>query len=211
MRSKKITLLIVAISALIISFGGIAAFNNYKQVKADQAHIEYLESEKERLHQEREKLESSNSEQQKQLEQQKQTEEQLKKEIEQLKVVKAEREKARLFASQKAAAAPAPSQKPASGVVSTDCSVLRGQLVLAGLSAGEVNAAISIASKESGCRQSARNTGSGACNVFQELPCGKWGGQGNLVAHIHGATAYANNRYGGWIGVWSAWQQKHWW
>ena len=212
MRNKKIKLLIVASSALILSFGSIsvisAAIDNYNQIKADQAHIEYLEAEKSRLHEERVKLEESNSKKQQQIKEQKKTEQQLKKEIEKLKVVRAERQKARLALSRKATAA---TQSRSTGAVSTGCGVLRGQLALAGLSAGEVNAAVNIASRESGCRQSARNTGSGACNVFQELPCGKWGGSGNLSAHIAGATGYANNRYGGWIGAWNAWQSKHWW
>jgi membrane protein involved in colicin uptake len=91
------------------------------------------------------------------------------------------------------------------------CDWLSGVLAAHGLSAAEISAAIHIAEHESGCRQNATNPSGGACNVFQELPCGKWGGSSNVDAHIDGATAYANNRYGGWVGAWAAWQSKLWW
>lgn len=107
-----------------------------------------------------------------------------------------------------AQAAPKPAPAVASG---SGCDWLAGQLRAHGVSEGDIPAAIGIATRESGCRQSAVNSSSGACNVFQELPCGKWGGSGNLSAHIQGASKYARDRYGGWNGAYSAWQQKHWW
>lgn len=91
------------------------------------------------------------------------------------------------------------------------CDWLAGQLRAHGIAEGDIPAAIGIATRESGCRQSAVNPESGACNVFQELPCGKWGGSGNLAGHIRGADAYAKNRYGGWWGAYNEWQVKHWW
>lgn len=103
---------------------------------------------------------------------------------------------------------PAPQPAPAYG---SGCDWLAGQLRANGIAEGDIPAAISIASRESGCRQGAVNRSSGACNVFQELPCGKWGGSGNLSAHIRGADNYAKSRYGGWWGAYRAWQAKHWW
>lgn len=106
--------------------------------------------------------------------------------------------------------APKPAPQPAASYGS-GCDWLAGQLAANGISQGDIPAAINIASRESGCNPRAVNRSSGACNVFQELPCGKWGGTGNLSAHIRGADSYAKNRYGGWWGAYRAWQAKHWW
>ena len=91
------------------------------------------------------------------------------------------------------------------------CDWLRGQLAASGVSLSDIDAAMYIAGKESGCSPSAVNRSSGACNVFQEYPCGKWGGSTNVVAHIQGASAYAANRYGGWWGAYNFWVANHWW
>lgn len=117
-------------------------------------------------------------------------------------------EQARLAAEQKART---PAYTRPTVQMGSGCDWLAGKLAAHGLSAGEISAAINIASHESGCRQSAANPGSGACNVFQELPCGKWGGSANIDAHIAGADNYAKARYGGWAGAWQAWQAKRWW
>ncbi len=117
---------------------------------------------------------------------------------------------AQLAAERAEAARTAPKQAPATSYGS-GCEWLAGQLRIHGVSEGDIPAAIGIATRESGCRQSAVNPESGACNVFQELPCGKWGGSGDLAGHIRGASAYAANRYGGWWGAYNAWQAKHWW
>lgn len=91
------------------------------------------------------------------------------------------------------------------------CDWLTGQLRAHGIAEGDIPAAIAIAQKESGCRQSAVNPDGGACNVFQELPCGKWGGSGDLAGHIRGADNYAKARYGGWWNAYNEWQVKRWW
>lgn len=113
--------------------------------------------------------------------------------------------------STSAAPAPvAPVVQPVAAVTG-GCDWLAGQLAANGVSAGDIGAAVAIASKESGCRTTAVNASSGACNVFQELPCGKWGGSTDLSGHIRGADGYAKARYGGWNGAWAAWQSKSWW
>ena len=100
---------------------------------------------------------------------------------------------------------------PVAGGFLSGCDNLRTALARNGLNSSEISAAIQIATRESGCRQGAVNPTSGACNVFQEYTCGKWGGRSNLDAHIRGADAYAKNRYGGWQGALAAWRVQHWW
>lgn len=90
------------------------------------------------------------------------------------------------------------------------CEWLAGRLAANGVSQDDIPAAINIATKESGCRQEAVNPSSGACNVFQEYPCGKWGGTANIDAHIQGAIGHANG-YGGWWASWSHWQSAYNW
>lgn len=107
-------------------------------------------------------------------------------------------------------ATPAPAPVTSGGAI-TNCTQLRARLAAVGVSSADIPAAINIATRESGCRSNAVNPSSGACNVFQEYTCGKWGGTGNVDAHIRGADSYAKSVYGGWWGAWSAWQSKHWW
>lgn len=122
-------------------------------------------------------------------------------------------EEARLaqVAAEQARAAQAAQQQRQTASYGSGCDWLRGELLANGVSEADVPAALNIATRESGCRQGATNPDGGACNVFQELPCGKWGGSNDLAGHIRGASNYAANRYGGWWGAWSAWQSKHWW
>lgn len=84
-------------------------------------------------------------------------------------------------------------------------------LLANGISQSDLPYALNIARVESTCNSAAQNPSSGACNLFQELSCGKWGGLANTPAHIRGADNYAKTRYGGWANAWAAWQSKHWW
>jgi len=106
-------------------------------------------------------------------------------------------------------AAPVPAPVAASS--GSGCDWLRGRLAANGIAAGDIDYAISIASRESGCNPAAVNPTSGACNVFQEYTCGKWGGRSNVDAHIQGANSYAKARYGGWAGAYSFWNANKWW
>lgn len=91
------------------------------------------------------------------------------------------------------------------------CEQLRELLIPIGLNAQEVEAAIQIATRESTCNSAAQNASSGACNFFQEYPCGKWGGLSDINGHLVGADTYAKVRYGGWLEALSFWQSNHWW
>lgn len=193
---KKFKLLIVALSALIISFGGIAAFDNYKEIQSTQAEIQRLESDRQQLHEERIKLEESNTQKQDQLkqkeeaiEQQKQREQELLDEIERLKVAKAERERQRVavLSTQKASAA-----TPRS--FGGDC---ESWIASAGIS--DLSNARELIRRESGCNPYARNPSSGACGVAQELPCGKSGCSiGDGACQIKWMNSYVIARYGSW-------------
>lgn len=102
---------------------------------------------------------------------------------------------------QKAVQKTTPSKKPAtSAVLSSGCSNLRKDLARLGVPANQLNSAIILAQRESGCSHSAVNSSSGACGVFQSLPCGKWGAPGT-DQYLRGAIAYANGRYGGYNGA----------
>lgn len=103
-----------------------------------------------------------------------------------------------------AVAPPAPA--PVAG-----CDQLSQLLTNIGLSAQEVDAALQIATRESTCNSQAVNASSGACNFFQEFPCGKWGGLGDITGHLKGADIYAKTRYGGWLGALDFWHANHWW
>lgn len=91
------------------------------------------------------------------------------------------------------------------------CQAISSILLANGLSQADLPFALQIAQKESSCNPNAVNPNGGACAYFQELPCGKWGGTGNIAGHIRGADAYAKGRYGGWAQAWASWQTKHWW
>lgn len=91
------------------------------------------------------------------------------------------------------------------------CQAISSILLANGISQADLPFALQIAQKESSCNPNAVNSNGGACAYFQELPCGKWGGTGNIAGHIRGADAYAKGRYGGWAQAWASWQAKKWW
>lgn len=87
-----------------------------------------------------------------------------------------------------------PQQAP---VQATGCDSLRSRLSNLGISGAELDSAIILASRESGCSSLAVNP-SGACGEFQSLPCGKWGSPGT-DQYLQGAIAYVNSVYGGFV------------
>lgn len=193
---NKFKLLIVAVSALVISFGGIAAFDNYKEIQSTQQNIQRLETERQQLHDERIKLEEDNTKKQETLDQKSQqieefknNEEKLRQEIEALKVAKAERERQRLAVlSTKKASAAAPAS------FGGDC---ESWIASAGIS--DVSNARELIRRESGCNPYARNPSSGACGVAQELPCGKSGcSLGDGACQVKWMAGYISARYGSW-------------
>lgn len=69
-----------------------------------------------------------------------------------------------------------------------------------------------IMGKESGGRPSAVNKSSGACGLFQQLPCGKWAHTWNdPVGAMIDASSYAKARYGSWAGAYQFWIAHHYW
>lgn len=104
-----------------------------------------------------------------------------------------------------------PAAQPVQAAAPAGCQAISSILLANGISQADLPFALQIAQKESSCNPNAVNPNGGACAYFQELPCGKWGGTGNIAGHIRGADAYAKGRYGGWAQAWTSWQQKRWW
>ena len=127
---------------------------------------------------------------------------------------KAQEAKAQQEAQAKEAATkttPAPVAPAVQAAAPAGCQAISSILLANGISQADLPFALQIAQKESSCNPNAVNPNGGACAYFQELPCGKWGGTGNIAGHIRGADAYAKGRYGGWAQAWASWQAKHWW
>jgi len=213
-------LLAVAASALIISYGGIAAFDNYKSIRADQKQIKHLQIEREQLHKEREELQNKsrnleevNSKTQLQLDQQRQTEDQLKKEIEQLKIVKAERERiAAIAASAKVSAQPSQNGSVAAGW-HYECRSQRDAVFAAvqelGLSA-QWQYIDYIFGKES-CHDPGRLNSSGCGGLGQACPLSKLPcGANDIKCQVSWFNGYAQGK-GGWATAYNIWLSKHWW
>lgn len=199
---KNFKLLIVATSALIISFGCIAAVNNYRQVQHTQSQIKRLETERQQLHDKTEELKKSKVQTEKQLEDQKKLEEQLRNEIKNLQAAKAE--KARLAALADSPKAFAEEPVRASGSC-TDWMAAAGIPL--------TNATNTLIVKESGCNPNAVNPSSGACGIPQALPCSKIAHCGvDPVCQLKWMDQYVKGRYGSWESALSAWYSRspHW-
>lgn len=125
---------------------------------------------------------------------------------------KAQEVKTQQVAQAKEAAKTTPQPAPVVQVAApAGCQAISSILLANGISQADLPFALQIAQKESSCNPNAVNPNGGACAYFQELPCGKWGGTGNIAGHIRGADAYAKGRYGGWAQAWASWQSKRWW
>lgn len=127
---------------------------------------------------------------------------------------KAQEGKAQQVAQAKEAAKTTPqsvAQPVVQAATPAGCQAISSILLANGISQADLPYALNIAQKESSCNPNAVNPNGGACAYFQELPCGKWGGTGNIAGHIRGADAYAKGRYGGWAQAWASWQAKRWW
>lgn len=125
---------------------------------------------------------------------------------------KAQETKAQQVAQAEEAAKTTPQPAPVvQAAAPAGCQAISSILLANGISQADLPFALQIAQKESSCNPNAVNPNGGACAYFQELPCGKWGGTGNIAGHIRGADTYAKSRYGGWAQAWASWQAKHWW
>ena len=73
---------------------------------------------------------------------------------------------------------------------------------LAGAGVSDVQAAMTLIGKESGCDPNAVNPSSGACGVAQELPCGKSGcSLGDGACQVKWMKSYVERRYGSFTGA----------
>ena len=202
LQHKKFKLLIVAISALIISFGCIAAVENYREVKHTQSQIKRLETERQQLHDKNQELENSNTQTEKQLEDQKKLEEQLRNEIKNLQAMKAEKARLAALASSPKAFAEEPVR--ASG----SCA---DWMAAAGIP--DMYSTHKLIINESGCNPNAVNPDSGACGIPQALPCSKIAHCGvEPVCQLQWMDSYVKGRYGSWDGALAAWNSRypHW-
>ena len=202
MHNKKFKLLILAISALIISYGCIAAAENYREVKNTQSQIKRLETERQQLHDKNQELQDSKTQTQKQLEDQKKLEDQLRNEIKNLQAVKAEKQRlAALAASPKAFA-----EEPVKA--SGSCA---DWMAAAGIP--DIYSTHKLIINESGCNPNAVNPSSGACGIPQALPCSKIAHCGvEPVCQLRWMDQYVKGRYGSWDGALAAWNSRypHW-
>ncbi len=199
---KNFKLLILAISALIISFGCIAAVENYREVKHTQSQIKRLETERQQLHDKNQELENSNTQTEKQLEDQKKLEEQLRNEIKNLQAMKAEKARLAALASSPKAFAEEPVR--ASG----SCA---DWMAAAGIP--DMYSTHKLIINESGCNPNAVNPDSGACGIPQALPCSKIAHCGvDPVCQLRWMDQYVKGRYGSWDGALAAWNARypHW-
>lgn len=81
--------------------------------------------------------------------------------------------------------------------VSGNCS---DWLAQAGVS--DIQNAMELIRRESGCNPNAVNPSSGACGVAQELPCGKSGcSLGDGACQVKWMNSYTLRRYGSWAGA----------
>lgn len=202
MHNKKFKLLILAISALIISFGCIAVVENYKDIQHTQSQIKRLETERQELHNKTEELQKTNTQTQQQLEDQKKLEDQLRNEIKNLQAAKAEKQRlAALAASPKAFA-----EEPVKA--SGSCA---DWMAAAGIP--NTYSTNKLIINESGCNPNAVNPDSGACGIPQALPCSKIAHCGvEPVCQLRWMDQYVKGRYGSWDGALSAWNSRypHW-
>lgn len=160
------------------------------QLRDVQAELDQLETENTQLQQDKTKTEA----------QKKKAEAEYKKRI---KALEAQLEARRLLKIQEQKAYAASLEKARiervrASQLASGCTPLRTQLANLGVSGANLDAAITLAMRESSCNHYAVNASSGACGAFQSLPCGKWGAMGT-TEYLRGAIAYANSRYGSYV------------
>lgn len=159
------------------------------QLKSRAAELKSLELKYDHLQIELNKTDATNKEQIKKLEEERTK---LLEEQQRLQKELSLKQEAKRLAAQKLQNAASLS---ATAYASSDaCGALRARLAAKGIVGSELNAAITLATRESSCRPSAYNP-SGACGEFQSLPCGKWGAPGT-DGYLSGAIGYVKARYG---------------
>jgi hypothetical protein len=209
---------------IVLAFVGLAATYLITSKRAEDTLKQQLHSEQIKQRDTQQKLQDEDTQHNKTLEEKQKLEQQntdQQKKIQELEQqLSVRRENAARLANAVTFTKPASAAANVPAPAGSGCEWLRGQLAAHGITGADQNAAVAISQRESGCTPCKLNggaincgyTGNLACNVFQELPCGKWGANaGDVSAHIRGADRYAKERYGGWQGAYSAWLSKHWW
>ena len=216
MKAKVITALVLVLFAGLAIWSYTTQQNKLQlqnvELQSRETKIKALDLKYRKLDTELDKLKSdknASEEKVKQLEEQRQ---QLEKEKQQLQAdLQAKREAKSKLAQASAQVVNTVTNTKVASAAPAGCENIVPMLRANGIAEADIPYAVNIARVESTCNPAAQNASSGACNLFQELSCGKWGGLANTPAHIRGADNYAKTRYGGWAGAWSAWQSKHWW
>ena len=97
-----------------------------------------------------------------------------------------------------------------SGFAPTDLVSILRERATAELGAQEANAMIWIGERESGVTLNSYNASSGACGIWQALPCSKMGGM-DLDHQYAWVKEYALARYGSFVNAQAYWQSHHVW
>lgn len=106
--------------------------------------------------------------------------------------------KERDIASKAQNAVTAPLRTQTAYASTSGCEELSAKLQRLGVGGAELQAGLTLATRESSCRSTAVNAQSGACGEFQSYPCGKWGTPGT-DEYLINAIAYSQNRYSGFV------------
>ena len=217
MKTKLFTALVIVLFAALAIWSYTSQSNKIKlqevELRSRETKIKALDVKYRTLNTELDKLKgekNASDEKVKQLEAERQKLEQEKQDLN--TQLQARREaKSKIAQASQQVVDTATNTQVASAAPVSGCDNIVPLLLANGISQADLPYALNIARVESTCNSAAQNSSSGACNLFQELSCGKWGGLANTPAHIRGADNYAKTRYGGWANAWATWQSQHWW
>ncbi len=196
----------ILVSILLAVIGVMSAIYLYQYTYANKLEVELnnkqseLQTKSKDIEQKASELNLSESQK---LELQRQVDELNKQKEELNKQLQAKQaEKARVARVQAAQAQSAPKvisyTTPTTQASSGGCEGLRSKMSSLGVSGANLDAAITLAKRESSCNEFAVNSSSNACGAYQSLPCGKWGAPGATEYYL-GAINYVNSRYGSYV------------
>lgn len=181
-KVQKVAVVIIAATVITIAIIGLVQMVHKQKVNQDKLN-ELIKNEQ--------KLKDESLKKQTELE----------KQIEELKrQVEAKKQSKLARAALEASRTVVPTAQAATGTC-------RDWMIAAGVT--DLDNAYTIIMRESGCNPNAVNKSSGACGIPQALPCSKLG-TSDPVEQIKWMQNYVNNRYGGWAGAVSFWNQHHW-
>ena len=209
---RKFKVLILAISAIIISFGCHAAIDNYREVKKTQSEIQRLETERQNLHEKTEKLEQEKKKHLEQIQDQKKTEEQLREEIKSLQAAKAEKQRIAALASSQKASAATPKQGRVADGWHYECRSQKAavQEATARLLGADAQYADFIFDHES-CSDPGRLNSSGCGGLGQACPLSKMPcGPNDIDCQVRFFDGHAAGK-GGWLASYNFWLANKWW